>query len=119
MKRVSQKSTCACIVGSHTTTGRRQAWQAGRPPPTIMSPHRRVAACPKGTKNAKPPYKLLPKSSRDAKQEKKFAYLFDFTCHPCTGTMLIFSVYLSVCVMSPSEEVTILSKTLTYKKAVK
>ena len=33
-------------------------------------------------------------------EEKKGLLLFDYACHPCTGTMLIFSVYLSVCLMS-------------------
>ena len=32
-------------------------------------------------------------------EEKKVLLLFDFACHPCTGTMLIFSVFLSVCLM--------------------
>ena len=34
--------------------------------------------------------------------EKKGSLLFDYACHPCTGTMLIFSVYLSVLLMPPS-----------------
>ena len=33
------------------------------------------------------------------KRKKKLLFLFDYACHPCTGTMLIFSVYLAVCLM--------------------
>ena len=36
--------------------------------------------------------------------KKKVLLLFDYACHPCTGTMLIFSVYLSVCLMPLSED---------------
>ena len=36
-------------------------------------------------------------------RKKKVLLLFDYACHPCTGTMLIFSVYLSVCLMSQPE----------------
>ena len=36
-------------------------------------------------------------------EKKKGLLLFDYACHPCTGTMLIFSVYLSVCLMSRPE----------------
>ena len=42
---------------------------------------------------------------------KKGLLLFDYACHPCTGTMLIFSVYLSVCLMSQPE-----GWTLTFPK---
>ena len=38
-----------------------------------------------------------------SKWKKKCLFLFDYACHPCTGTMLIFSVYLSVCLMSQPE----------------
>lgn len=41
-------------------------------------------------------------------KEKKGLLLFDYACHPCTGTMLIFSVYLSVCLMSQPEGWTII-----------
>jgi hypothetical protein len=30
---------------------------------------------------------------------KKSSLLFDYACHSCSETMLIFSVYLSVCLM--------------------
>ena len=36
------------------------------------------------------------------KMQKKGSLLFDYACHPCTGTMLIFSVYLSVLLMPRS-----------------
>ncbi len=36
-------------------------------------------------------------------EKKKGLLLFEYACHPCTGTMLIFSVYLSVCLMSQPE----------------
>ena len=41
-------------------------------------------------------------------KKKKGLLLFDYACHPCTGTMLIFSVYLSVCLMSQPEGWTII-----------
>ena len=41
--------------------------------------------------------------------KKKVLLLFDFACHPCTGTMLIFSVYLSVCLMSQPEGWTLIT----------
>ena len=34
---------------------------------------------------------------------KKGLLLFDYACHSCSETMLIFSVYLSVCLMSDHE----------------
>ena len=47
--------------------------------------------------------RLLQVKLHIAGGEKKVLLLFDFACHPCTGTMLIFSVYLSVCLMSQPE----------------
>ena len=44
------------------------------------------------------------------KIEKKGSLLFDYACHPCTGTMLIFSVYLSVLLMPRSRSPGPLSK---------
>ena len=41
-------------------------------------------------------------------KKKKGLLLFDYASHPCTGTMLIFSVYLSVCLMSQPEGWTII-----------
>ena len=32
--------------------------------------------------------------------KKKGSLLFDYACHSCSETMLIFSVYISVCLMS-------------------
>ena len=34
---------------------------------------------------------------------KKSSLLFDYACHSCSETMLIFSVYLSVCLMPDHE----------------
>ena len=41
--------------------------------------------------------RLLQVKLHIAGGEKRVLLLFDFVCHPCTGTMLIFSVYFSVC----------------------
>ena len=35
-----------------------------------------------------------------AGMQKKGLLLFDYACHSCSETMLIFSVYLSVCLKS-------------------
>ena len=51
--------------------------------------------------------------------KKKVLLLFDYACHPCTGTMLIFSVYLSVCLMSQPESWTIKEQKLRYIKYTK
>jgi hypothetical protein len=47
---------------------------------------------------------VILEKGTDSKEylKKKWNALFDYACHPCTGTMLIFSVYLSVCLTSRS-----------------
>lgn len=51
-----------------------------------------------------------------ADEKKKVLLLFDYACHPCTGTMLIFSVYLSVCLMPLSEDrASIVGEKIVYK----
>ena len=47
-------------------------------------------------------YHAILVSLSAGKMQKKGSLLFDYACHPCTGTMLIFSVYLSVLLMPPS-----------------
>ena len=37
---------------------------------------------------------------KELDQKKKGLLLFDYACHPCKGTMLIFCAYLSVCLVS-------------------
>ncbi len=48
------------------------------------------------------------------REKKKVLLLFEYACHPCTGTMLIFSVYLSVCLMSQPEGWTTYMEKLKY-----
>ena len=55
-------------------------------------------------------------NARKQIDKKKVLLLFDYACHPCTGTMLIFSVYLSVCLMSQPEGWTCITAKLKYIK---
>ena len=56
---------------------------------------------------------------RGAKRQKKVLLLFDYACHPCTGTMLIFSVLLSVCLMPLPEGRAIISGDIKMYKVCK
>ena len=53
------------------------------------------------------------------KDKKKVLILFDYAYHPCTGTMLIFSVLLSVCLMPLPEGRAIISGDIKIYKVCK